>query len=165
MTARLLNCQRLLFGNTHECKSHLKVLNFTTSVVMTSVFQCTKCQTKPSMHLVTARICQSQHIPENGRYVLLGRTHKKFNYIIREPHPVQPSFIFRSDFSTLTTTARFPTTGHIRTSEMFEVEYAWHIISFYIFKDFMYLSIEGGRRRRGRGREGISSRLNTEWGA
>lgn len=51
LIAQLLNCQRLLFGNTHECKSSSKALNFTTIVVMTSVFQSTKCQTKPSSAL------------------------------------------------------------------------------------------------------------------
>ena len=68
------------FGNTHACRSHLKVLNLTATVVMTSVGQFTKCQTKPSVYLVTARVCQSQHIPEEGRYVLLGREHKTWNW-------------------------------------------------------------------------------------
>lgn len=81
MAAQLLNCLRLLFGNTRECKSPLKALHFTTSVVMTSVFKRTKCQTKPSVHLVTARVCQTQHIQKDGRCVLLGRKHKRLNDI------------------------------------------------------------------------------------
>lgn len=79
--AQLLNCQRLLFGNTHECKSNSKALNFTTIVVMTSVFQSTNAKQNLQVHLVTASVCQSQHIQEDGRYVLLGRKHKTFHCI------------------------------------------------------------------------------------
>lgn len=62
LIAQLLNCQRLLFGNTHECKSNSKALNFTI-VVMTRVFQSTKCQTKPSSGLSNSQCLPSTTYP------------------------------------------------------------------------------------------------------
>lgn len=107
---------------THECKSHLKVLHFTTSVVMTSVFQSTKCQTKPSVHLVTACVCQSKHTSKKmvGVYAW-GKSIKRLTASNKRTTSCSASPNIQKDLLHPNHTARLSKIGHVRTSVTYEV--------------------------------------------